>query len=121
MGHCLLGGSVPSPVNRNHYMRNTQSRRSRTKNGDAHTVRLHHRVSHYPGASPIRIHLRCAIVSAHLPLEINPERALRTHVADLITSLGHYGTNRRHTLLDACLLFDAPHGHPSCQLHLGAS
>jgi hypothetical protein len=50
-----------------HYERKAHSRRARTKNGDAHTTRLRHRISHYrvirdarPDASPISIHGRRA-------------------------------------------------------------
>jgi hypothetical protein len=31
------------------------------------------------------------------------------HVADLIANWGHCDTNRRHALLDMCLLFHTPH------------
>jgi hypothetical protein len=34
--------------------------------------------------------------------------------------LGHYSTNRRHTLFDPCLPFNALHDHPSCRLLSGA-
>jgi hypothetical protein len=44
--------------------------------------------------SSIRIHLRRAIVSTRLSLEINLRYA-RVHITDLIADWGHYGTNRR--------------------------
>jgi hypothetical protein len=57
-------------------VKNTKWRRARVKNGDAQIARLHHRVLYYrvirnmrPGASLIRIHLRCMLVSARLPLK----------------------------------------------------
>jgi hypothetical protein len=76
------------------------------KNGDDRASPL----SHYsvirdacPGTSPIRIHLRHALVSTRLSLKINPRRA-RVHVTDLIAGWGHYDTNRRHTIGDVSLI-----------------
>jgi hypothetical protein len=34
---------------------------------------------------------------------------------------GHCDINKRRTLLDVRLLFNAPHGHPDCRMHLRAS
>jgi hypothetical protein len=45
---------------------------------------------------------------ARLPFQRNPRCTLTYHIADLIAGWDHYGTNRRHTLLDTRLLFDAP-------------
>jgi hypothetical protein len=73
------------------------------------------------GVSLIRIDLRRVLGRAHLTLQSNLRRALRVCVTNWITGWGHCGTNRRHTLSDACLLFDAPHGHPGCQLYPRAS
>jgi hypothetical protein len=101
-------------------------------------------------ASPVRIYLRRILGSPHLPLQNNMRHVLRVRITDLIigwvalmgdalplrtnqrhaareriTDLvdiwGYCGTNRRHTLFDTCLVFDASHGHPDCQLHPGAS
>jgi hypothetical protein len=56
-----------------------------------------------------------------LTLLRNLRHALSLSVADLIARWGHCGTNRRRTLLDACLLFDAPMGilAAGCILKLG--
>jgi hypothetical protein len=77
------------------YVRKTKLRHICIKNGDTH-------VSHYKviqdvrsGTSPIRIHLRRALVRACLILEINLKRARRARVTDLITGWGHCDTNRR--------------------------
>jgi hypothetical protein len=65
-------------------------------------ARLRHPISYYrvigdarPGASPIMIHLRRALVRARLPLEINPRHAIRVCIVNLIAGWGHYDTNRR--------------------------
>jgi hypothetical protein len=52
--------------------------------------------------------IRDALRVTHLPLLINPRHSLAYRVTDLIVGWGHCGTNRRRTLLDAYLLFDAP-------------
>jgi hypothetical protein len=56
-----------------------------------------------------------------LPLFRNLRRVSSYRITDLIDGWGHCGTNRRCAILDVCLIFDAPHGHPGCQLHPGAS
>jgi hypothetical protein len=65
--------------------------------------------------------IRDAPEVARLSLLRNPTCALSWSVADLIPVCGHYDTNRRRTLLDTCLLFNDPHGHPSYWLHPKAS
>jgi hypothetical protein len=82
-------------------VRKAQPRCARTKNGDEQIVHLHHCFLHYRviedahiGTSPIRIHLRLTLVSAHLQLEINL-RCAQARVTDLIADSGHYATNRR--------------------------
>jgi hypothetical protein len=57
----------------------------------------------------------------YLSLRANRRHVARERVADLVDAWGHCGTNRRHTLSDAHLLFDAPYGHPSCRLDPGTS
>jgi hypothetical protein len=112
-----------------HYVRKTHPRHVCMKNRDAQIMHLHHCISHYkiirdvcPSTSLIRIHLRHVLVTACLQIEINPRRVIRACVADLIGSWCHCNTNRKHTLLDAHLLFDAPpNGHPGSQLHPEAS
>jgi hypothetical protein len=52
-----------------------------------------------------------------LPLQCNLRSALRECATNLIVDCGHCSTNRRCTIFDTCLLFDAPHGHPSYRLH----
>jgi hypothetical protein len=42
------------------------------------------------------------------PITNNLRHALTARVADWNIRWAHYGTNRRHTLFDTCLLFDAP-------------
>jgi hypothetical protein len=49
-----------------------------------------------------------ALMVARLPLRANRRCTAREHIADLVGAWGHGGTNRRRTLFDACLLFDAP-------------
>jgi hypothetical protein len=96
--------STPSvPQHRAYYVRKTQPRHARPKNGDAQIIRLCRRTSHYKviqyvcqGASLIRIHLRRALGRAYIPLQSNSRCALKTPVADLIAGWGHCGTNRRH-------------------------
>jgi hypothetical protein len=63
-----------------HYVRNTQPTRACMKNGDAQIAHLRHRLSYYRvildvllGASLNRKHLRCALVSACIPLEDTSE------------------------------------------------
>jgi hypothetical protein len=64
---------------------------------------------------------RDMLMVAHLPLLRNLSHVLFYSVTDLIAGWGHYGTNNRRALLDTRLLYDAPHGHPICRLHPGAS
>jgi hypothetical protein len=45
--------------------------------------------------SLIRIHLTRTLVSTHLPFKINLRRTLKARITNLITSWGHYDTNRR--------------------------
>jgi hypothetical protein len=86
-----------------HYVRKTQLRHTRTKNGDAQIARQHHRVLHYRviqdvflDASQIRIHLRRALYRVCLPLEINLRRTIRACFTDLIAGWSHCATNTRH-------------------------
>jgi hypothetical protein len=85
-----------------HYMRKTQRRHTRTKNGNTQIMCLYHRVSHYrvirdaqQSVSPIRIHLIHALGKAHLLLQSKSESVLRVCVANLITDLGYCNTNMR--------------------------
>jgi hypothetical protein len=43
-----------------------------------------------------------------LPLRANRRRTPRAHVTNLVDTGAHCGTHRRHTLFEACLLFDGP-------------
>jgi hypothetical protein len=77
----------------------TQSRHAHMKNGDTQG----HRILYYivtwdthPGASMIRIYLRCTLDGVHFPLEINPRCAIKSRVVDLITGWDRCDTNRRH-------------------------
>jgi hypothetical protein len=60
-----------------------------------------------------------ALRIARLPLHKNQRRSLKTRVVDLIVDLGHCDTNKRCTMFDACILFNAH--HPVCGLNPGAS
>jgi hypothetical protein len=54
-------------------------------------------------------------------VQIRDARQLREHVTNLVDAWGHYVINRRLTLFDVRLIFDAPYGHPGCRLHSRAS
>jgi hypothetical protein len=54
-----------------------------------------------------------------LLLRENWKCGLRVYITNLITGWSHCDTNRRHTLFDARLLFDAPR-HPVYRLHTRA-
>jgi hypothetical protein len=108
-------------------MRKTQWRPVRTKNGDAQIVHLHRHVSHYqsnliwlPTGTTVAL-IGHTLGATRIPLQSNPRHALWAHIADLTAGWGHCDTNRRHTMFDACLLFDALYGHPGCWLHPEAS
>jgi hypothetical protein len=65
--------------------------------------------------------IRDVLRVARLPLLRNLRCTLSLLVTNLIADWGQCNTNRRRTLLDVHLLYDAPHGHPGFRLHVGAS
>jgi hypothetical protein len=65
--------------------------------------------------------IRDVLRVARLPLRTNRRCTERECIADLVDVWGHFDTNRRHTLFDPCLLFDAPPMTlviPGCMLEL---
>jgi hypothetical protein len=74
-----VGGArccIIEPHPHGHYMRKPHTRCTSTKNRDVQIMCLRHCISYYrviqdthPDAYPIRIHLRCVLISMCLPLE----------------------------------------------------